>query len=357
MGEGPKSPESVSPTTPETSVGRRGFLKRMLGAAGAGLAAAMLGTKKTEAQGLFDPIPTPVPDPSQPEQKPNQAPENGSVLIPVKPSKRDNPEYTDYEIKKTPDDFKAPVEKMVEHASNFLSKKEKIVANFASPGKFTKVSVRYSPASLGEMAPQVNIHYSDVDNQPWEYTYLLVGENIGKVINKSHGDEIGEQFSGVLVEHADINLSSIKTNKRVDEVARLTALLPYFDFSNYVDGINREDLNKTLVGSENVEDSLVEKTYAIWMLQSEKLAQKIEQTPSNMQKKVANVFLGGLICFLDAANPNAKFEDLGLNKKSIDKIASLSENERYKSYIKEKIENMGNVINLAPKVGNDSKAA
>lgn len=340
MAEGNITPDTSIPSVSQASEksipsrGRRTFLAGLLASA-----ATVLFPRKTEAQGLFNPVPLPSA-PNSPEKARDN---DHLVLIPAGGNMLPLDPET-YQIKETPAKFQEPILKAAKQAANFLRVRDEIKINFASPGKITTVAEHYNPKSEDRsiVNPKLNIHFSDEDNQPWAYTNLLVGEKLGLLVNKSFDGAIGDQFAGILLETAGVDLSKMHSGKATaEETSRLTQLLPYFDFANYTDGIKRQDLNKSLVGAINADDSLLEKTYSLWMFEARKLASKIEQSPSEVRKKIADVFLGGLICILNGADPNIKFDDLGLDRKSIDKILKVSGNNTYKKYIDEKSRYMG----------------
>lgn len=258
------------------------------------------------------------------------------------------------EKKEVPKDFSQPIERAVKTASNFLDKPQEIKLDI-SEGETAKVTVAYN-ISIDEAMDEETIiggqmlivTHSDKDKTPVRYTNLVVGENLGKLVSKSHGNYMIDGFTDSVWENFKLDLKALDPKSPPGEIAKLARLAHLFDFANYTDGVKRQDISENL---KNVNETLFNKAFSIWMFESGELVNKLNNTPSTDKAAFANVFLKVLRETLECVSKEGvTFDSLGFNKSNIYEVVKMSRNPRFKEYFDEKIKLMGKPLPILDKL-------
>lgn len=346
MADGGKSPD-IQQSIKTEPIKRRGFLRMAVGVLGAGAAVVTgLGRARTaEAQSLFPPATDPKPpDPTNENSNSIIDITQGGLVPDVKPSSKPQSTKNENVVNpEIPDSFQTPIRKLTKVAGSLLAEKEEIDVQFKQ-GESGSVAYTQHPITeeqdkkqtiKGYKSRKMYVNYSAGEE---EATTQKAAKILGKFVNDSFLGNPADQFSLDFSKHSGIDINKIATGEvKLKDVPNLGYVLTYFDLANYSNGKKKEDIYEDPKALKTV---LFENTFSIWMTSSEKLANRIEKSPPNEKTMIANVFLAGLKRILDCAGVGMGFDDLGVDKKNIDKVLALSDNQIYKKYIEEKTDSM-----------------
>lgn len=339
----PEIQQSVD-SSPKATANKRGFIKGLAATIGVVMG---FGSRTTEAQALFPAANNPTKEPSGNPTGGLKPLRNRDIPLPSGTSQvNDNleiiPINSDDSIKaedkvdpEIPETFKIPIEKAAEATSNLLAKKEDIEVVF-KPGKYGSVT----SSTTENRKMYVNFLPGNEKN-----TTLQAGKMLGKYVNESFENSPSEQFSLDFSKITGIDIEKIAFGEvKPTDAPKLAEILQYLDFENYT-GTKGDNIYEK---PKEIKKTLFENAFSLWMLESGKLADRIEKSPSQDQKILSNIFLAGLKRILDCAGVGVRFETLGLDRKNINRILEISGNETYKNYIKEKAEYMGKKVSAIP---------
>lgn len=274
----------------------------------------------------------PVPGPGIPEsgspKLSRRAFLGGLIGVGVDSLIPDNPPFvtpiSGHEIvlpKEVPAEFKNWMEKIVKISKNFFKKERDIELDFKE-GQYGTVK---SNRNLGFRV------WFTKDKKIHKQTALELGQNLGEYVNSDSNNDPAGKFSRGILEHTGINLSKINDKSiSLEDKSKFEALAAYFDFTNYT-GLEKGSRPPQNLNNVN---ELFKNMYSLWICEPDDLAARIGKIGEKKNKiMVANVFLSGLISILDCADPKVKFDSLGLDRKSIDKVIKISGNKMYKNYL------------------------
>lgn len=353
---GGKNPEIQQPVKSSESIDRRSAMKRALGAV-AGFGLWLKGTKPAEAQGLFptNPGQIPAPEAPKPASSPTPAPakESSATLIDVTGDGL-FPEVKATEKIETKTDiplsFQTAVRKIANSASNLLSEKEDIKVQF-KPGEIGLVTYKANPITEESGGKQTIKGYKNREMYvnfaagQEESTILEAGKISGRLVNQSFDGSPSEQFAADFSKHTGIDVNKLATGEvSLKDVPDLATILTYFDLTGYAKGTKKEDIYEN---PKELKTMLFENAFALWMVSSDKIADRVEKASSKEKVMLANIFSSGLKRMIDCAQVGVKFDDLGLDKKNINRVLAAG-NEEYKKYFEEKVTNMGNPVSSIP---------
>lgn len=315
-GESTVSTEVVPPTKKST---RREWGKRAL-AFGVALVAG-LRPKPVDAQ-LF-PTSPPGIEPTQP-----------AVVKPETPRPADSLQSKDSDRGSTEPTER--VKQLVKSASHFLDG-DTIQLNVLPKGIKTSVTAKYHPRVVENTItdPSIMIRVATEEDQPMALTDLQIGEKVGEIIGAKRGNYLFEKFQEAFSEHAKIDLKLISESKgSADQLAVLNQFKAFFELSSFVNGAKKEEEFGSL---KNIKKDLFSKTMAIWLLQSDKLVDKLKTLTGINQVAMANIFAKTLRHAMDTVSSQTAWEDLGINKNAVYDVIALSKNDQLKKYFDEKI--------------------
>ena len=301
-----------------------------------------------EAQGL---VPTAPPEslpivPSAPEQKP-QNPKPASDVFPIRGLGTDFVENRP--IKEEELDVREGLKRQVKIGKNFLLTPEgetppDIAINYSDSAynKETEIVALYKDRVLSEnpkkitiQEPKITVNVAAKDKKPVSQLILEAGEQIGLLIKDSNRNkDLATNFALAFQKYGGVNLYSFGNDMlSEDQMVRISNASPFFEFSNYTDGIPRGNLFKN---RKDLPTTLLVKAMAVWMSESDQLSQKLDQAPANDGAQMANVFLFALKLMDNCANSPEAFNSLGIKKATLENIVNLSGNEQFKQHFKGK---------------------